>query len=70
MYAVEKPPKLQRKEPLVIGFSDDDYAGISWPHRDALVVVLTIANHSVHRILVDTRSSADILYWSTFEKLS
>lgn len=69
VYAVERPLKLQKKESLVIGFSNSDYEGISWPHSDALVVVLTIANHNIHRILVDTGSSADILYWSVFEML-
>jgi hypothetical protein len=31
------------------------------PHDDALVVTLTVANHGIHRILVDNGSSADIL---------
>jgi hypothetical protein len=53
----------------VIGFPDDDYEGISWPHNDALVVALTIANNNAHQILVDNRSSSHILYRSTFEKL-
>jgi hypothetical protein len=66
---VERPLKLQRKDPLVIGFLDDDYARIFWPHCDALGVALTILNHSICRIQVDTGSSADILYWSVFEKL-
>jgi hypothetical protein len=51
----------------VIRFSDDDYAEVSLPHTDALVLSLVIANHKIHRILIDTRSSADILYRSTFE---
>ncbi|XP_059461787.1 uncharacterized protein LOC132190753 [Corylus avellana] len=37
---------------------------------DALVVTLIVANHNVHRFLVDDGSSADILYWSTFKKLN
>ncbi|XP_059431557.1 uncharacterized protein LOC132165069 [Corylus avellana] len=36
----------------------------------ALVVTLTVANHNVHRILVDNGSSANILYWSAFRKLN
>jgi hypothetical protein len=51
----------------VLGFSYDDYAGVSLPHTDALVVTLAIANHKIHWILVDTGSSADILYKSAFE---
>jgi hypothetical protein len=53
----------------VIGFSDDDYAGVSLPHTDALVLSLVIANHKIHRILIDTGSSADILYRSAFEQM-
>jgi hypothetical protein len=36
---------------------------------DALVVMLTVANHNIHRILVDNRSSTDILNWFAFKKL-
>ena len=54
---------------MVIGFSDEDYAGILQSHTDVLVVTLILANHNVHRILVDNGSSTDILYWSTFKKL-
>ena len=55
---------------MVIGFSNDDYAGILFPRTDTLVVTLIVANHNVHRILVDNGSFADILYWSVFKKLN
>jgi len=67
VYSVEKPTKSQKRENQVIGFSDDDYAGVSLPHTDALVLSLAIANHKIHRILIDTGSSADILYRPAFE---
>jgi len=66
VYSVQKPPKSQKYNPLIIGFSDDDYAGVSLPHTDALVITLTIANYQTRRILVDTGSSADILFKSAF----
>jgi len=28
VYSVQKPPKPQKRNPLIIGFSDDDYAGV------------------------------------------
>jgi hypothetical protein len=62
VYSVQKPPKSRKYNPMIIGFSDDDYAGVSLPHTDALVVTLTIANYQTRRILVDTGSSADILF--------
>jgi hypothetical protein len=33
----------------------------------ALVLTLAIANHRIHRILIDTRSSAYILFKTAFE---
>jgi hypothetical protein len=35
-----------------------------------LVVTLAIANHNIHRVLVDTGSSADIIYKSAFDLMS
>jgi hypothetical protein len=70
VYAVERPMKVQKKESMMIGFSDEDYEGISFPHTDALVVTLTVANHNMHRILVDNGSSADILYLPAFKQLN
>jgi hypothetical protein len=69
VYSVQKPPKSRKYNPLVIGFSDDDYAGVSLPHTDALVVTLTIANYQTRRILIDTGSSADILFKSAFDQM-
>ncbi|XP_064944590.1 uncharacterized protein LOC135627573 [Musa acuminata AAA Group] len=38
-------------------------------HNDALVISVRIANAQVRRIMVDTGSSADILYFDAFQKL-
>jgi hypothetical protein len=67
VYSVQKPPKSRKYNPLIVGFSDDDYAGVSLPHTDALVVTLTVANYQTRRILVDTGSLADILFKSAFD---
>jgi hypothetical protein len=67
VYSVQKPPKSQKYNPLIVGFSDDDYAGVSLPRTDALVVTLTVANYQTRGILVDTGSSADILFKSAFD---
>ena len=55
---------------MVIGFSDVDYTVVLFPHTNALVVTLTIANHNIHHILVDSGSSTDNLYWSMFKKMN
>lgn len=56
-------------DPIVVGFSGEDYAGVSLPHTDALVVSLTIANFQLQWILVDTGSLADILVRSAFDHM-
>ncbi|XP_064999937.1 uncharacterized protein LOC135633891 [Musa acuminata AAA Group] len=38
-------------------------------HDDALVIMARIANAQVRRIMIDTRSSADVLYLEAFHKL-
>jgi hypothetical protein len=61
---------MRKYEDQIIGFSNEDFVGVSLPHSDALVVTLAITNHNIHRVLVDTGSSADIIYKSTFELMS
>ena len=48
----------------VISFSEEDAIGLQQPHDDAIVLSLKVGMHRVKRILVDTGSSADILYLS------
>lgn len=60
------PFKSRKNETPIFGFSDDDYVGVSLLHTDSLVITLTIVNHNIHWILVDNRSSDDILYWLAF----
>jgi hypothetical protein len=67
IYSVVRPLKTSKREKLTITFSDEDYEGVYLPHSDALVVTMVIANHKIHRVLVDNCSSADILYKSAFD---
>ena len=40
------------------------------PHDNDLVVISVVtAGRKVHRVLVDQGSSADVMFWSTFNKL-
>ncbi|GFZ00938.1 hypothetical protein Acr_14g0005730 [Actinidia rufa] len=52
-----------------ITFGSDDLRGLHLPHDDALVISAVIANFNVQRILIDSGSSADILFISAFEKM-
>jgi hypothetical protein len=66
---IERPHKSHRRESMVVGFLDEDYAGVSLPHTDVIVVTLQVANHRIHRMFIDNGSSADILYWSAFRNM-
>ena len=63
--AVSKLPRLDTS----ITFSDSDLEGCQHPHDDPLVIRAVVANKTVHRVLVDNRSSADIIFASAFDKM-
>ncbi|GAV62299.1 LOW QUALITY PROTEIN: hypothetical protein CFOL_v3_05823, partial [Cephalotus follicularis] len=53
----------------VISFSYVDYEGVRLPHDDPVVVTLKVALFTMKRILIDSGSSADILYQHAFDQL-
>ena len=63
--AVSKLPPLD----ITITFSDLDLEGCQHPHGDPLVVHAIVANITVHRVLIDNGSSADIIFASAFDKM-
>ena len=63
--AVSKLPRLDTS----ITFSDSDLEGCQHPHDDPLVVRAVVANKTVHRVLVNNGSSADIIFASAFDKM-
>ena len=63
--AVFKLPRLD----IAITFSDSDLEGCQHPHDDPLVIKAVVANKTIHRVLVDNGSSADIIFASAFDKL-
>ncbi|XP_058068779.1 uncharacterized protein LOC131218114 [Magnolia sinica] len=65
----ERPKKELRVSPCNLTFTEDNVCRIHHPHNDSLVVTMTVANHKVYRILVDTESSADIIYLEAFERM-
>ena len=62
---VSKLPRLDTS----ITFSDSDLEGCQHPHDDQLVVRAVVANKTVHRVLVDNKSSVDIIFVSAFDKM-
>ena len=63
--AVSKLPRLDTS----ITFSDSDLEGCQHPHDDPLVIRAFVANKTVHRVLVDNGSSADIIFALAFDKM-
>ena len=55
----QRPAKTAKVDPIV--FTEDDAKYVHYPHNDALVITTVIGNHSVHRIMVDSGSSIDVL---------
>ena len=64
--AVSKQPRLD----TAIMFSNSDLEGCQHPHDDPLVIRAMVANKTIHRVLVDNGSSADIIFASAFDKIS
>ena len=63
--AVSKLPRLDTS----ITFSDSDLVGCQHPHDDPLVIHAVVANKTVHWVLIDNGSSADIIFASAFDKM-
>ncbi|XP_012838229.1 PREDICTED: uncharacterized protein LOC105958770 [Erythranthe guttata] len=55
--------------PLIM-FGRIDEEGIQQPHTDALVITAMVANFDIARILVDTGSSADVIFYSCFKQMN
>ena len=62
---MSKQPRLYTS----ITFSDSDLEGCQHPHDDPLVIRAVVANKTVHRVLVDNRSSTNIILASAFDKM-
>ena len=63
--AVSKLPWLD----TTITFSDFDMESCQHPHDDLLVIRAVVANKTVHRVLIDNGSLADIIFSSAFDKM-
>ena len=65
MQAVSKLPRLD----TAITFSDSYLEGCQHPHDDPLVIRAVVAKKTIHWVLVDNGSSADIIFASAFDKM-
>nr|KYP34166.1 hypothetical protein KK1_044912 [Cajanus cajan] len=70
--AIKSVNAIGRASPIripPITFTDQDFQGIDPVQDDPMVISVEINNCIVKKTLVDQGSSADILYWKTFEQL-
>ncbi|GAV89174.1 hypothetical protein CFOL_v3_32593, partial [Cephalotus follicularis] len=65
----EQQQQQPRGDEEVITFSEADYEGVRLPHDDPVVVTLLVELFTMKRILIDSGSSADILYKHAFDQL-
>ena len=65
---LDRPHKILKSSPTIT-FFEEDALGIQHPYDDPLVISAVVANYNIHRILIDTGSSADVIFLATFDKL-
>ena len=63
--AVAKMPQLD----TAITFSYSDFEGCQHPNDDPLVIMAVVANKTIHRVLIDNGSLADIIFASDFDRM-
>ena len=67
--ATEGPHKNSQWSHIPITFDSTDLKLKDYPHTDNMVIETNLAGWAVTRILVDTGSSAVILFASTFDNM-
>ena len=62
-----RSPRARSTDKQAITFMVEDAERIHYPHDDAIIITLLIADYTTRRVLVDNGSLADILYYPTFQ---
>ena len=63
------PVKMPKNDKSNIDFSERDGHNIRQPHDDLLVIMLKVEELNIHWVLIDNRSSADIIYLPAFQQM-
>ena len=65
-----RSPRMRTPDEQAITFMDEDALKIHYPYDDVIVITLLIADYSTRRVLINNGSSADILYYPTFQQMN
>lgn len=67
VFAVDRHLKQTKtRKTTSISSGNEDCKGVLYPHDDALVMSLLVANYTICAILIDNKSSMDVLFWYIF----
>ena len=64
-----RSPRMRTTDEQAITFTDEDAERVHHPHDDAIVITLLIVDYMTKRVLMDNGSSANILYYPTFQQM-
>ena len=62
-------PRGTMPKPDNIFFTETEASWVHHPHEDTQVITAKIANSLIHRVLVDSGSIVNILYWNAYQKI-
>ena len=60
---------MLKYETTEITFTDEGMNGVEHPHDAPLVVTTMVGNHNVHRILIDTRATSNLMYYNALKAM-
>lgn len=61
------PPRTLKTDEPAITFTNEDARRLYHHHDDVIVINLMIANYTTRTVLVDNKSSVNILYYPAFQ---
>ena len=64
-----RSPRMRTTDEQAITFTNEDAERVHHPFDDVIVITLLIADYTTRRVLVDNGSSANILYYPTFQQM-
>ena len=62
-------PRMRTTDEQAITFTNEDAERVHHAHNDAIVITLLIVDYTTRRELMDNGSSANILYYPTFQQM-